>query len=185
MGKIQQAINQAIGTVGIASKLSPELTNRRELKGLEQEAIKTESLKSNIKDLPKLRKNISSKSLEEVEAKTAGDIELGKKILKRQADISQKQLELDPTPERYLAAAQSQGEYSAYVKKAEKFGRELEERRNAAKKRALSKVDNRTKQFEDFLSNLTVAGQNFNYENASPAVQAQIKKAWEAQNAKK
>lgn len=94
MGVIQGAVNQAIGTIGLAARLSPELEEKSKLRAEEGSlAREIRGLEKQQKELePILNKDDYAKD-EPTEAAT----KMYKKIENRLSEIKERQFELNPT----------------------------------------------------------------------------------------
>ena len=89
MGVIQNAINQMLGTAGIAARLSPEYETKQELHKLGKQET---ALSLQQESLPTL----DPKEFEEGKTIAAKQHQ---EILKKQAEVAQRQFELNPTKE--------------------------------------------------------------------------------------
>lgn len=151
MGVIQSAINQALGTAGIAARLSPGLEKRQELKNLEKQE---KSLKAR-----------SDAAVEAIETKQKeGTIDL--KSMQQDADIlreaasdveqlRKKQFELKPSPESYEKYVKSKG----VVKESKSIGQDLQSAQEELRmQEAMNKVgrkqERQLKQKRNFMSYL-------------------------------
>ena len=90
MGIIQSAVNQTLGTVGIAARLSPDYETKQELHKLKKEEKAT---------------NLQLKELENVslEDRTA-QAKLKSDAIQKQAEIAQRQFELKPSKKSFSKA---------------------------------------------------------------------------------
>lgn len=95
MGVIQNAINQMIGTAGLAARLSPGYDTRQELHQLSKQE---KALSLQKKALP----NISPEEYEAGESVHARQIQ---ELTSKQADVAQRQFELKPSKENMRKAA--------------------------------------------------------------------------------
>ena len=136
MGVIQNAINQMLGTVGIAARLSPEYETKQELYklGKEKQVLNKQSEAAKLvgKDAtdPDLLRNI-------------GDIK------KREMELSKKKFQLDPTEENFQATVQKQKSYRSFNKYEELMMRQQE-----AMQKVANKQDAKQKQKRNFMSYL-------------------------------
>ena len=113
MGAIQNAINQTLGTAGIAARLSPEYETKQELYKLGKE----EQLLSKQGEAAKLV------------GKGATDPDLIRnigEIVQREMELAKKKFQLDPTKENFQSAVQKQQSYRSLNKYEELMMRRQE-----------------------------------------------------------
>lgn len=153
MGVIQNAINQTLGTVGIAARLSPEYETKQELHKLGKQetalSVQQETLRP-----------IDYDELEE--GRTIGAQQY-KEILEKQAEVAQRQFELNPTKESmrkaaFARSAAGQGPLMSFKADPEEIMMEQEELRQ---QEAMDKVGKKQgaqlrqkRKFKDYLSKL-------------------------------
>lgn len=89
MGIIQNAINQMIGTVGIAARLSPGFETKQELYKLGKQE----------KNLSMQQEALEPINYNEVKEGKTINAQQHHEVLKKQAEVAQKQFELAPTKE--------------------------------------------------------------------------------------
>lgn len=129
---IQESINQMIGTIGLATKLNPELEKKQEMKNLKagEEALQKEANvvnKERAKAIAKLSTTTQKRS--ELHA-AAADVE------EKQYENYKRQFELDPSSDRLnkMLSAQRQANLS----------------RTTANELAKLKIENAVKQDQEF-----------------------------------
>ena len=151
MGVIQSAINQMLGTAGIATRLSPGFETKQELYKLgKQEKILQE------------QQSILGKSVdldELMEGKTVSAQAL-KKAAEKEADIKARKFELSPNNETakaslFAASAAGRGPLMTFKGDPEEIMQEQEElRMQEAMKNVANKQDAKQKQKRNFMSYL-------------------------------
>lgn len=157
MGVIQQGINQLIGTAAIAARLSPGFETRQELLklgkqekalGMQQEALPT----------------ISPDEMEEGKTIAA---QQHQEILEKQAEVAQKQFELQPTKESmrkatFARSAAGQGPIMTLPADPDEILREQQElQEQKGQIRAQEKGAKQVKQKRNFMNYLKNLETNF------------------------
>lgn len=136
MGVIQNAINQMLGTVGIAARLSPEYETKQELYklGKEKQLLNKQSEATKL-----VGKEVTDPDL----IRNIGDIK------KREMELSKKKFQLDPRVENFRTAVQKQKSYRSFNKYEELMVRHQE-----AMQKVANKQDVKQKQKRNFMSYL-------------------------------
>lgn len=136
MGVIQSAINQVLGTAGIAARLSPEYETKQELYKLEKE----EQVLSKQSEAAKL---VGKEATDPDLIRSIGEIK------EREMELSKKKFQLDPTEENFQATVQKQQSFRSFNKYEELMMKQQEAMKNVA-----NKQDAKQKQKRNFMSYL-------------------------------
>lgn len=155
MGMIQQGINQLIGTVGLAARLSPDYEKKKELHALGQQE---KALKMQLESFDTLSE------LDIEEGKETGEGLLYKNITKKQSEAAQRRFELDPTEKNRVKAefamsAAGQGPLMRFRADPEEIEMEREEIRGQqrAEEEALRQLKQQQR-FNEFVEMFTEGG---------------------------
>lgn len=145
MGVIQNAINQMLGTAGIAARLSPDYETKQELHKLgKQQQI--------------LDKQAESAELRGTEQVTDPDLlrNLGD-IKERQLDLSKRKFQLAPTKEGFQDVVSKQQSYRRFNKMEDILLQKQDQALNQAAQKSESKQSTK-RNFMSFLKNVEIAG---------------------------
>lgn len=150
MGVIQNAINQMIGTASIAARLSPGYETKQELYKL---AKQEKALSSQQKSLPLV-------DYEELDKGETIAAKQHKEILEKQAKISQRQFELNPTKEsmrKAFFARSGAGEGPLFTLPADPDEIRQEQANIKAAQKSEAKQKTR-RNFMNYLKNIEIQG---------------------------
>lgn len=159
MSNIQQAINQAMGTVAVAARLSPDYETKQELHKLskEQEVI---------------GKQAEAAELRGKDAMDASLIDNLANIKERQMRLAERRFEIDPTKETFEQSIQAKKSYMKFNKVTSDLLVRQEQANQAAKEKQLSKQSQK-RNFMEYLKKQPIAGGG-TVGQLSPKAQKQI-----------
>lgn len=149
MGVIQNAINQVLGTAGIAARLSPEYETKQELYRLG----KKESA------LSMQRKALGPIDVDELEEGKTIQAKQHHEILEKEAEVAQRQFELKPTKESrkkatFARSAAGQGPIATFKADPEEIMQE-------AMQKVATKQEAQLKQRRNFMNYLKTQPTSF------------------------
>lgn len=150
MGVIQNAINQMLGTVGVAARLSPGYETRQELHKLRKQE---KALNLQQEALP----SIDGDEMEEGRTIAAKQ---HKELLEKQADVAQRQFELKPTKENMRKATFARsgaGEDPLFVIPADPEEIMMEQANMKAAEKSTTRQTQK-RNFMNYLKNIEIQG---------------------------